>query len=190
MKVWVLVLLLLLSACSSLNVLEPNHNEKQDYYILLSSLLGINENRNSYIDSNGNAQIDHLKSFKELEAIYIRHIKPDKQYGKFSPKRLKIIMLFAFYAEQRNSAAFNEYLASDLVPIYVNNKDLFLQTISELPFLLAANCNRLNAYFGFEGKNNSGKSKFIASNLDWFEKYLTVEQKQQCLAQFSSKVKI
>jgi hypothetical protein len=185
MRVFILTILLLLSACSSLNAIESSDNEEYDYYVIFSNLLGINESRFSYTDSNGKSHSDQLKLFKELEDIYLKYAKNGHDNGIYTKEQIKVIMLFAFYAENRNSGAFNEYLASDLKPIYSKNQQAFLDSMVELPFLISPTCNRLNAFFGFEGKNVSGKEAFIKENEANFEKYLNNTQVKACLSQFS-----
>lgn len=179
-----LLLLLLLSGCASLGESESNKSEKNDYYAIFSSLLGINENRFIYTDNEGNPHSDQLRLFKELEGIYGRYIEPQED-GTYSPEQAKVIMLFAFYATNRSSGAFSEYLASDLMPIYSKNRLMFLELMSELPFLIPSVCNRLNAFFGFEGKNSSGKENFIRDNKVHFEAHFPKKQVKTCLSQFN-----
>jgi len=122
-------------------------------------------------------------SYSKNLRIYIRHIKPRKN-DTYSREQAKVIMFFAFYAKNRGSGAFSEYLASDLNPIYSKNRLLFLELMGELPFLIPLVCDRLNAFFGFEGNNISGKESFVRDNAIEFEKYLSKEQTEICLAQF------
>jgi len=187
MKLLLLVSLLVLSACSSLPALEQQHNIRDDYAVAFAALLSVDEQRHNYVDSQGITQTDHLKLFKELERVYINAFTPDLENNTFSPDRLKLAIFFAFYAEQRNSSALQEYLATDLMPIYLSNRADFLTALDELPFLITANCDRLNVYFGFEGKNTSGqqKQRFIQQNTPLFDQYLGPKHKQQCLALFN-----
>ncbi len=175
----------LLSACSSINVSENTDTGESDFDILLSNLLNVNQHRYTYIDQQGNKQPDSLKRFKELERVYIKNIEPDLNSDKFSSKRLKTVMFFSFYADEKKSAAFQEYLATDLMPIYTRNQITFMETLKELPFLVPSNCNRLNAFFGFEGKNSNKKQGFIEKNKTIFTKYLTNEQAKLCISKFS-----
>lgn len=184
MKSLIFAILLLLPGCSSLGESESNKSEKDDYYAIFSSLLGINENRFIYTDNEGNSHSDQLRSFKELQGIYSRYIDPQED-GTYSPEQAKVIMLFTFYATNRGSGAFSEYLASDLKPIYSKNRLMFLELMSELPFLIPSVCNRLNAFFGFEGKNSSGKENFIRDNKVLFEEHFTKKQVETCLSQFN-----
>ncbi|MGH1470352.1 MAG: hypothetical protein ACRBCS_04115 [Cellvibrionaceae bacterium] len=135
MKFLTLSFCIFLTACSSVKkpissensafYFVESQNEKHSYYVILSHLLNINNNRYQYTDSEGVRRVDELTSFKELEAIYSSAIKPDIENNRYSLKQLKIIMLLAFYAEERNSAAFNEYLAADLMPLYRSNPSDF-----------------------------------------------------------------
>jgi len=185
MKTTLLILLLLISAYSTINASEKHRSEKSEYSTLISSLLNINEDKYTYIDGKGKKQPDALKRFKELERIYIENIKPDVANNKFSNKRLKIIMFYAFYAHEKNSGAFQEYLASDLMPIYIENKDEFLLVLKQLPFLTLSTCNRLNAYFGFEGKNTEKKPLFIKQNEIYFKNNLSAYQYKICINSFN-----
>lgn len=183
MKKIILILVFLLTGCSLLDASKPVNQEKEDYFTIMSSLLGINKNRFTYTDQNGAEQPDQLKLYKELEKVYVRN-RENSVDGKYSHKQLKVLMLFAFYAESRNSGAFSENLASDLMPIYLNNKTAFLASLHELPFLIPPVCDRMNAFFGFEGKNASQKEGFIKENFPAFKAQLTVEQAEICFAQF------
>ncbi|MCF6325261.1 MAG: hypothetical protein L3J89_13235 [Gammaproteobacteria bacterium] len=188
MKSILLIFFILVSACSSTNASEKNkHEEENEYSTLLSSLLNINEDKYTYIDAKGKKQPDSLKMFKELERIYIKNITPDFSNNKFSTKRLKIIMFYSFYAHEKKSGAFQEYLASDLMPIYNENRDGFLQILKQLPFLTLSNCNRLNAYFGFEGKNIENKTTFIKQNKTYFKNNLNAKQFETCISSFNEK---
>ncbi len=164
---------------------EPLKSEKDDYYVLFSVLLGINEDRFTYTDSEGKLHSDQLKLFKELEKIYARYIEP-QEGGAYSQEQIKVIMFFSFYAVNRNSGALSEYLASDLKPIYSKNKLMFLEMMGELPFLIPSVCNRLNAYFGFEGRNIAGKENFIRNNKTYFETHFPSDYAQKCINQFSN----
>lgn len=174
----------LLSACSSINASENTDTGEDDFDILLSNLLNVNQHRHTYIDEQGNKQPNSLGRFKELERVYIKTIEPDLKSDKFSPKRLKTVMFFSFYAYEKKSAAFQEYLATDLMSIYTHNQITFMETLKELPFLIPSNCDRLNAFFGFEGKNNNKKQRFIEKNQTIFTKYLTNEQAKLCISKF------
>jgi len=175
---YILVLFLSGTACASKNIAQ------HDYYVLMSELLDINNDRYQYKDDTGRLKNDSLRQFKELESIYIENIEPDLESHRFSEKRLKFVMFFSFYAYQRNSAAINEYLATDLIPIYNQNRDLFLKALNELPFLVTPNCNRLNAYFGFEGKNMEKKENFIKNNEQIIKSTLTNKNSKLCLNEF------
>ncbi len=189
MKNILLILLILVSACSSISASEKHLNEENEYSIILSSLLNINEDKFTYIDENGKKQPDALKKFKELERIYIKNIKPDIANKKLSNKRLKIILFYTFYAYEKKSGAFQENLASDLMPIYIENKDNFLHVLKELPFLTLSTCNRLNAYFGFEGKNTDKKTLFLKQNEVFFKNSLNTYQYKICVDSFNEKSK-
>tara|TARA_Y100000782_G_C10108271_1_gene233417 strand:- start:315 stop:845 length:531 start_codon:yes stop_codon:yes gene_type:complete len=171
-------------ACSNINASNQAYDEAYDYHTLLSSLLSVNENKYTYLDTNDENKPDSLKLFKELERIYSRNIEPDQPNGQTSEKRLKVIMYFSFYAQIKNSGAFQEYLAEDLMPIFLNNMDSFSATMKELPFLIDSNCNRLNAYFGHEGKNKEKKRYFVTHNVQALTQHLNEDQRAVCMSNF------
>jgi len=184
MKYLITLSLLTLIACSNIHAIDTAHDEKHDYHILMSSLLNVNEDKYTYIDEKGLQRSDSLKLFKELEQIYSRNIEPDLPNGKTSKKKLKVVMYFSFYAQAKNSGAFQEYLAEDLMPIYLNNMNSFSAVMKELPFLIDSNCNRLNAYFGHEGKNKEKKQDFVNNEAQVITQYLNEEQRTLCISNF------
>ena len=181
----VIFLVVSCAACTNILASENRQNENDAPGVLITNLLDLATGRYTYLDSQGKKQVDSLKRFKDLETIYINNTRPDLENGKLSKNRLKIIMFFSFYAEEKNSAAFLEYLASDLVPIYNNNRREFLEILKELPFLIEPNCDRLNAYFGFEGKNADKKPLFITGNRELFESHLNKDEYSLCMRQFN-----
>lgn len=185
MRYFILLGLLVLTACNSHVVSTQALKEENEFHILLSSLLKINQDRHYYIDNQGNRQPDRLKAFKELESIYINIIEPDSGEKVLNQKQLKLLMFFSFYAVENNSAAFQEYLAADLMPVYVENKIKFLEILKELPFLIQANCNRLNAYFGHEGLHQDTRQSFIKENRAVFSRYLDISQYKECSILFN-----
>jgi hypothetical protein len=158
--------------------------EAKDFHTILSDLLKINKDKFSYTDSNGVKQPDSLKQFKAMEEIYIKYSKPDLPDKKFSEKHLKVLLFLAFVSNVTNNAAFLEYLAGDLVPVYNSNKTLFLSVLNEQPFLIPAACDRLNAFFGFEGKNMNEKPGFLQKNKPDIKEELESKHAQMCLDQF------
>ena len=184
MKYLTILTVFTLMVCSNIYATNPAYDEKHDYHLLLSSLLNVNGDKFTYLDENGMRQPDSLKLFKELERIYSRYIESDQTNGKTSNNRLKVIMYFSFYAQAKNSGAFQEYLAEDLMPIFLNNTESFSVIMKELPFLIDSNCNRLNAYFGHEGKNKEKKHDFVNNNAQALTQHLNEEQKTVCMSNF------
>ncbi|MBV1869550.1 MAG: hypothetical protein KUG76_01480 [Gammaproteobacteria bacterium] len=187
MKTKLFVVFILISACSIINGSERYKNEENERSTLLSSLLNLDKEEYTYIDAKGEKQSDSLKAFKELERIYIKNIKPDLPNNKLSVKRLKIIMFYSFYAHEKKSGAFQEYLASDLMPVFIDNTDEFLRILKQLPFLTVSNCNRLNASFGFEGKHAINKNKFLKEYEIYFKDNLDLNQYKACIDNFNAK---
>ena len=179
-----LILLGLLLTVPSLYATD-DVKEVDEFHSVLSSLLNVNQVRYTYVDAQGQRKNDALKMFKEMESIYIKYIKPDLPDGRHSEKRLKVLMLFAFYAEKNNSAAFLEYLAADMVPIYHKNRKTFLKGLNELAYMIPATCGRLNAHFGHEGKNANKKKYFIKINKKIIIATLKKENAQICMREFN-----
>lgn len=180
----IFILLATIISCSNKIHSQQSANDVSDFDTLLASLLDENKQRFTYVDSNGNKKYDELKEFKALESIYIKNSINDENKGNLSERQIKIMMFYSFYSQEKKSAAFLEYLASDLMPIYLNNKVEFLKLLKKLPFLIQANCNRLNAFFGFEGKNLQKKSQFLQENKSLFSKHLNKKQLEVCLSNF------
>lgn len=178
------ILFATITSCSNKIHSQQSVNNVNDFDVLLASLLDENKQRFTYIDSHGNEKYDELKEFKALESIYIKNSINDENKGNLSERQLKVMMFYSFYSQEKKSAAFQEYLASDLMPIYLNNKVKFLKLLKRLPFLIQANCNRLNAFFGFEGKNQQEKPQFLKDNKSLFSKYLNKKQLEICLSNF------
>ena len=163
---------------------EYSPDEKHDFHVLLSRLLAVNSDIYTYTGKDGEQHTDSLRLFKELERIYIKNIKPDLDDEKFSVKRLKMVMYFSFYADVHNSAAIQEYLAADLMPIFEHNKETFSRILAELPFLLPSNCERLSAFFGNEGENEGEEVSFIANNKELLSRHLSTDQLAACIGYF------
>ena len=182
-KLLLTFLIIYISACSHMQG-DEKRTEVNELELITSSLLNENTSRYTYRNSNGELVFDELKEFKALETIYIKNFDMFKLNRTLTPSQLKTIMFFAFYSKERNSAAFQEYLAADLMPIFLENKKTFLKVLNSFPFLINSNCNRLNAFFGFEGENADKKMNFKQSNKALFSKVLNQGQFEQCWSSF------
>ena len=180
----ILASLMLITSCQKTLLADSEPNNYSDYELILSALLEENQKRFTYKDSSGKNRFDELKEFKALESIYIQNIEPVKGSSKLTNKQIKTIMFFAFYAKEINSAAFQEYLASDLLPLYLKNKNIFLTVLNNKPFLIDANCSRLNAYFSFEDQQTISRSNFIKLNKAIFSKVLNADNFKRCFQHF------
>ncbi len=191
LKIMMLFMVLGVVSCVSFyqadSTLQVRDKKYDDYSLLLSHFLGIYPEHFQYVDDGGIKHPDELKLFKALEEIYVRNLdligQKDQGEGKLD-EAIRVIMFYAFYAQQRNSGAFNAYLASDLLPVYEKNRHRFLRVMSEHPFLISSVCNRLNAFFGFEGNNFSGKNTFVNNNIPHVQKALLPDQQEACLVEF------
>ena len=193
-KIWFLVCFIALSACvQSQSNLATNNiattsntnvtNKATDrYQLLLASLLDeVDSEHFSYIDQQGIKKFDQLKHFKALEKVYISSIEKKPNHKSLTTDQLKMLLFFSFYAEQKNSAAFLEYLATDLMPVYKTHSQEFLKLLNNYSFLVRSNCRRLNAYFGFEGKNLTEKPSFLSANRDLILQNLSNKNAKNCL---------
>ncbi len=179
MKAITLLLALpLLFACSTTSVAQKPAAQS-DLQQLLASLLNIQQSQYAYKDDAGNTQVDELQQFKALEALYGKYVDAEP-----TRESLSVVMFFAYYAQAKNNAALQEYLAEDLIGVYQKSPTLFLQTLNQLPFLIAVNCERLNASFGFAGNNKKAKPGFLQNNKSLFKKHLNADNRKTCLQQF------
>lgn len=178
------ILLLFTTACQQSHLAYSKVSNFSDNEILLSALLDENKSRFTYMDSSENLRFDELKEFKALESIYIKNIEPINGKTGLNEKQIKTIMFFAFYAKEKNSAAFQEYLASDLLPLYLKNTKIFLDILNRFPFLIEANCARLNAYFDFEGQQKHNKTDFLKVNKPVFSRRLNSVNLKTCYEHF------
>lgn len=189
--VLILTSVLIINACAY----SPVNNQTEDsstasatlndYELLLGSLLNeIDVEDFSYINQQGVKKFDQLKHFKALERLYISSVENKQENQKLATKQLKTLLFFSFYATEANSAALLEYLAADLLTVYKSQPVDFLKVLSKLPFLVKPNCNRLNAHFGFEGKNLLAKPSFLATNTDLIKQNLSKESAKVCLDEF------
>ncbi len=194
-RIVVIVGTAILSACAhtplenttSVNESQLDTVQKIDqYHLLLASLLDeIDISHFSYVNQQGVKKFDQLQHFKALEQVYIANIENRPGQSKLTAPQIKILMFFAFYAQQKKSAAFLEYLAEDLMSVYQSQPQRFLQQLNHHPYLIAANCDRLNAHFGFKGKNAEKKSSFLINNTQNFKQYLSDENAETCLKAFN-----
>ncbi len=191
----IIALVVLLNACAlhsgkhhdkeSLANSSPQYSQLTSHQVLLGSLLGtIDIKHFFYTDQHGVKKYDELRHFKALEKIYIASLEKQPPLNHLTEKQLKTLMFFSFYATEKNSAAFLEYLAADLMTVYNSQPVDFLQTLNQLPFMIKSNCNRLNANFGFEGKNLDTKPSFLTNNKAKFQQYLSSANASTCLDAF------
>ncbi|WNO09171.1 hypothetical protein [Teredinibacter sp. KSP-S5-2] len=180
MKIAALVLPLLLVACSTQADRPPVSGED----LLLSSLLDINRSRYVYKDPKGNEMFDELQHFKALERFYIENIELEKDKSELTDKQIKVLFFFAYYAQHKRAAIFQEYLAADLMTVFQKQEGDFLSTLADQPYLISPVCERLNAYFGFEGQHMDDKQPFLKQKSENIKIQLGKHAKA-CLSQFN-----
>ena len=177
-----LILLLLLVIFSPV---FAESKEVDDFDLLLSSLLNINQDRYTYVNSQGKKELDSLRLYKKNAAVYMKYLKPDLLDGRHSEKRLKVFLLIAFIADSHKYGATRQALADHLVPIYNKNRKSFLKSLKELAFMIPATCRRLNSHFGHEGKNADKRIPFIEQNTDIINSILNTKDAQVCLEELN-----
>lgn len=150
-------------------------------HALVSALLGIDADRHYWTDDQGKRYPDELAAYKELEKIYLTLLHSARSASEQQAEALKLIMFFSFYAQSRNSAAFNESLASDLRPLFDSDPNAFLDALAETPFASEAVCNRLHAWFGFEDQPAAGRAAFLESNRELIRSRLPASGAASCL---------
>lgn len=175
MRVVILVVLSLLVpeviACKSENL---------DSYVLLSRLLNIKNSCYLVTHDNGEEQYNYLKEQKEWANTYIKYKKLiDKNNDNL--ELIKYYLFIGFIAKEQQSAEVSEAFSSDLVPLYENHRENFLNVIKELPFLIPSSCYYLNNYFGFEDKNFNVKDQFLKDNERFILERLGTEKGNLCL---------
>jgi hypothetical protein len=168
------VFFLMMFVCIQVNASEKTLEHEN--YVLLSVLLD-----SDWMKEERAVDSESLESFKELESIYLNIVDPLRLNNTNNKDDLKLALFFAYYSDVKNNAAFQEYLAEDLMPIYENNTESFLTVLSELPFLVPSNCERLGAFFGHEGKHLDERDSFIEKNTDVINRYLPPDLSKACL---------
>lgn len=131
----ILFVSLLLCARGSLaakdKTISASTDQQKDFYQLFAMFIKAPIAEATFATADGGLQYDELKAFKLLDQLYRKYIQPDVA-GKYSPHQLKVIVFFSHLADQHNNAALNEYLASDLSPIYKSNPAQFLSVLTTL----------------------------------------------------------
>lgn len=188
MKNCILLLSLLLCACESFaandKAVSAPKAQQEDFYQLFSLLIKAPIAETTFTTADGTLKYDELKAFKLLDELYAKYAKPEVTDKRYSSHQLKVIAFFSHLADQHNNAALNEYLASDLLPIYKTNPGRFLSVLAELPYLVPSNCDRINAYFGFEGEHLNEKSEFLETHTPKIKKSLGPALAEVCLSKF------
>ncbi len=121
-------------------------SEKDVYYVLFTSIVDIDKDRNTFIDKNGVRKIDRIKKFSELESAYTR-VGVIVENCPDNIKYLKLMMMFAFDAIERNNSGTGERLAQDMLFAYHRNPTAFVSAMKEMSFATVATCKLLNAHF-------------------------------------------
>lgn len=180
----------MLTACGAAPIAQTNANintiddKNLLESILLHAYLGLSHPLNIETLATGEEYVDELKEFKQLEKLYMLNVEPAS--GSFSKKNLAILMFFAAYASDRNNAAFNEYLAADLTPVFKEVPERFLSQLANIPSVTEMVCDRLAAYYSSEAAESKDINEFVARYKSQFQSYLTADQYKICLLELES----
>ncbi|WP_228378232.1 hypothetical protein [Teredinibacter turnerae] len=79
-----------------------------------------------------------------LERLYLQHAAPLS--GKYTAKNIAVVMLFARHAQEKSLPALRAQLAHDLLPIFSQEPDLFVDQLKQLPSLTQPVCELLGAF--------------------------------------------
>ncbi|WP_196229684.1 hypothetical protein [Teredinibacter turnerae] len=79
-----------------------------------------------------------------LERLYLQHAAPLS--GKYTAKNIAVVMLFARHAQEKRLPALRAQLAHDLLPIFSQEPDLFVDQLKQLPSLTQPVCELLGAF--------------------------------------------
>lgn len=93
----------------------------------------------------------------------------------YSPNKLRCFLFFGHIAYLRQDSILFNNIATDLILIYNEDKDIFWQVVSPLPFLMQSSCFFLSYYL----RNNEMGNRRLAIEAD-MELYLSSEQKIDC----------
>lgn len=191
MKIYFILTTLLLSACTTFQGTQDNSissavsdEERHDYHQLLSLIIKAKTPETSFQNADGTLDYDELKAFKLLDNLYKEYTTPKTSDGSYTNNQLRVIAFLSHLAHQQNNAALNEYLASDLLPIYRKSPQQFLAVLTDLPYLAPENCERISAYFEFEGNRAKEKAEFLDINTKTIEEILGSDLAKECLSHF------
>jgi len=169
-----LFFLLFETACASTPV-------SVDSDVMINRLLHINNEKFMSKTDSGEPFYNSLMEYKEWELLYIRYSKYDSENINLTKNEIKKLLFIGFIARENSDAAISQSFSSDLVPIFNQNKSIFLSVISDLKFLMPSTCYFLGRYFGFEGKNSEKKEIFFDENSPLLIKILGESGGKVCL---------
>lgn len=125
---------------------------------------------------------DPLSEFKAQEKVY-KELRKKLSQEEVSLSDMKYFLFIGFVASEKNAAATQQALASDLIPIYENAPLTFLRAIKDASFLTKSACYYLGRHFGFEDKNTEKFKPFIRANETLIRDSLDSSQGDLCITQ-------
>ncbi len=175
--------LLLLLCLISINPIIA-HSSEQDAKIMLDMLLSIKNDKYNTTTNEGKAIYDSLLEYKTWSRVYIKYAKPFKKNKRLTKQEMKYLLFIGFVARAILDASTSESLATDIIPIYNQNKALLLKSLASRNFLIPSTCYYMNRYFGFEDKNEEKKIPFIKQNKELIIMSLGKVKGDQCMSYF------
>lgn len=161
--------------CSDeVSIAEELISEKDTYYMLLSSIIDS--------DKQGIHKKNPEVSFRDIEKAYSRVGVIVENCPK-NIKYIKLMMMFAFYASERNNGGINEYLAQGMLFAYHRSPESFLSAMKEMPFALISTCLQLNNNFDLGWADTPySKSEFKRHFYGVAVKKIGMDKTKLCLA--------
>jgi len=140
------------------------HSSEQDAKIILDMLLNIKNEKYNTTTNEGKAIYDYLLEYKTWSRVYVKYAKPFEKDKRLTEQEMKYLLFIGFVARINLDASTSESLATEIIPIYNQNRALILKSLASRNFLIPSTCYYMNRYFGFEGKNEEKKVPFMKQN--------------------------
>jgi len=169
-----LFFLLFGSACASTS-------SAVDSEVMINRLLHIDSEKFMSKTDSGEPLYNSLMAYKEWELLYIKYSKYDSEDKLLTEDEIKNLLFIGYIARVNSDAAISQSFASDLVPIFSQNKFIILNVMSDLKFLMPSTCYFLGRYFGFEGKHLEKKQEFLVKNSPLLVEVLGKVDGKKCL---------
>ncbi|WP_444930770.1 hypothetical protein ACJJIF_03015 [Microbulbifer sp. SSSA002] len=155
-----------------------------DVELMINRLLQIDSDKYYSETDSGEKYYDSLAEYKEWESLYIKLSKYNLKDKQLNQDEAKKLLFMGFIARANSDAAISEAFSSDLTVIFNANKNILIEVMSELSFVVPSTCYYLSEYFGFEGKNKKSKRQWIGENRALLENGLGSREYSECMVFF------